>query len=56
MFDLIGRTFGKSPTWDDLRVPVTATLAGGSNPPELVRFKGLGVDPAYAGSKSEYHK
>lgn len=41
--DLIGRNFGASPAWDDLRVPVTATTAAGSSPPSFALFRNDGV-------------
>lgn len=41
--DLISRNFGTSPTWDDLRVPVNATIEGGSSPPSWALIKDTGV-------------
>lgn len=43
--DLINRPFGGDLPWDDLRVPVTSTVAAGSNPPEFALFKTNGAVP-----------
>ncbi len=43
---------GSARAWDDMRVPVTATTASGSNPPQFSFFKNSGGD--YTGKARRY--